>query len=283
MFSLAFLLKGVAAPAGAAFVAALLLRRIGLGSRGIGALAYAAGQVLGTAWLLSESGDWLPARNLQWVPWVGVVAATIGPSIVAPGLATVERWLLAAFAAAAGAFVLVPMWPDLLPPRAMSITLFAVVTTVIVRLLDGLVHHSSPRMIAWMMAGGSILAALLIAAALSLSVGEAALTTAAALTGTAAAMSFRSDEPMVRGLGLPYTLAVGGWCYVSAIEPPPPAPPLVGLLFLPAAPLVLWFTAIGPVSRWTTRRRLTVAWLLWLACVAALSAWTWFGTNSGEP
>jgi len=282
VFSLDFLLKGVAAPAGAAFVVALLLRRAGLGSRGIGAVAYAAGQALGTAWMLSGSGDWLPGRNLQWVPWVGVAAAAIGPTVVATGLATVERWLLTIFAAAAAAFVLVPLWPDLWPPRLTSIALFALAATVVARLLDGLVRRSSPRLIALLMAGGSGLAAMLIAASLSLTIGEAALTTAAALTGTAIALSFRSDELSVRGLCLPYTLAVGGWCYVTAIEPPPPAPPLVALLFLPAAPLVVWLTAVGPVSRWSTRRRLVAAALLWLTCVAALSAWAWFSTEGGD-
>ncbi|HUQ69972.1 MAG TPA: hypothetical protein VM165_10640 [Planctomycetaceae bacterium] len=282
MFSLDFLLKGVAAPAGAACVVALLLRRICSGTRGIGAVAYAAGQLLGTAWMLSGSGEWLPSRNLQWVPWVGVAAAMIGPTVVATGLATIERWLLTFLASVAAAVVLVPQWPDLWPPRWLSVALFALAATVVARLLDGLIRRSSPRVIALLMASGSIVAAMLIAVSLSLSVAEAALTTSAALMGTAVAMSFRSDEQAVRGLCLPYTLAVGGWCYVSAIESPPPAPPLVGLLFLPAAPLVIWFTAVGPVSRCSTRRRLIVDVLLWMTTAAAISAWVWFGTEGGD-
>lgn len=282
MFSLPFLLKGVAAPAVAAFALALLMRRLWGGGRGVGAIAFAAGQTLGTAWLLFGSGDVWPTRNLHWPPWVAVAAALLGPTLVVSGLIAVERWLLTLGAAAVAAVVLVPAWPDLWPPRAYSLGLFALTATVLARSLDSLIHRSSPRIIAVLMAGSAISAAMLIAAALSLSLGEATLTTAAALTGTAIALSFRSDEAAVRGLCLPYALGVGGWCYVTAIEPPPPEPPLLALLFIPAAPLVLWLTAVGPLSRWSPRCRLAVEWLLWLAGIAALSAWLLFGGDSGS-
>lgn len=279
MFSLDFILKGVVAPAVAAFVVALLLKRGSDGSRGVGAAAYAVGQTLGTVWMLYGSGDGFPTRNLHWVPWEGILAAAIGPTAVAIGLTALERWILTILAATAAAILLVPQWPDLWPPRLISIALFVLVAFSVQRLADRLTQRTSPRLIALAMAGTALFAAMLITASFSLRVGEAALITAAALSGTAVALMIWPDEMAVRGLCLPYVLAVGGWCYVTAIEP---VPPLIALLFLPAALLVLWLGAVGPVSRWTSRPKIAVSVLLFLLTLAGIGAWAWFSTEHGE-
>jgi hypothetical protein len=195
---------------------------------------------------------------------------------VAGGLVSAERWLLVMLAALGGAAFLVPTWPDLWPSRPLSMAGFVVAATLVARGTDGVTRRNSPRLVTLTMAAVSLLTAMLIAASFSLSLGEAALTTAAAISGTAAAILIRPDEAAVRGLSLPFALTVGGWCYVTAIEP---APPLVSLLFLPAAPLVLWLTAIGPLSRLSTRPRLVVSTLLLAAYLAAIGAWTWFSTE----
>jgi hypothetical protein len=279
VFSVDFLLRGVLAPAVTAFVVALVAMRLSRGSRGTGAVAYAAGQVLGTAWFLCGTGDWWPTRNLQWVPWVGIAAAAIGPMVVATGLATIERWVLALLTALFAAFVLVPHWPDLWPPRVMSIALFVVATFTIHRLTDHLALRTSPRIMTISMAATALVAALLIAATFSLSVGESALMTAAALGGTAIALLLREDATVVRGLCLPYVLTISGWCYVATIEP---TPPLVPLLFLPAAPLVLWITAVGPISRWSSRGRWIISAFLLALTLLGIGAWTWFSTDHGD-
>jgi hypothetical protein len=278
VFSLPFLLKGVCAPAVAAFIAALLWRRLGGGARGRGAVAYLVGQVVGTAWMLSDSGEGMPGRNWQWVPWVGVAAAMIGPTVVAPGLATIERWLLALFAAAAAATVFVPAWPDLWPPRMLSMAAFTLATANIARLTDGLTQRTSPRLMALAISAASLVAALLISAAFSLRIGEAALTTAAAFGGTALALLIWPDESAVRGLCLPFALTGCGWCYVTAIEP---SPPLVAILFLPATLLVPWLVAIGPTARWNPTRRWLAAALLFAAALIGVAAWVWFSTEDG--
>jgi hypothetical protein len=278
VFSVVFVSKTVIAPAVAAFVVALLVRRVSRDSRGVGAAAYAAGQTLGTAWMLYGTENWVPSRNLQWVPWLGVVAAGLGPILAAGGLASIERWILTLLAAAAAAAVLVPHWPDLWPPRPISIALFVLAASCVCRFSDPLVRRVWPRLIVTSMAAVSLVGALLISATFSLSVGEAALATAGALTGTAVALLFRPDEQAVRGLCLPYAIAVGGWCYVTAIEP---SPPLVSLLCLPATLLVLWFAAVGPISHWPARQRLIVSVLLLVLTLATIGGWTWFSTGHG--
>jgi len=276
VFSEGFLLKGVAAPAIAAFVAALILGRVLTGSRGVGAIAFAIGQALGTGLVLAAADNWMPTRNLHYVPWLGLAAAALGPTIVSGGLVAAERWLLVMLAALGGAAFLVPTWPDLWPSRPLSMAAFVVAMALVARGTDGVTRRNSPRLVTLTMAVVSLLAAMLIAASFSLSLGEAALTTAAAISGTAAALLIRPDEPAVRGLSLPFTLTVGGWCYVTAIEP---APPLVSLLFLPAAPLMLWLTAIGPLSRLSARTRLALSTTLVALYLGAVGAWAWFSTE----
>lgn len=283
MFSEGFLLKGVAAPALAAFAAAFILGRRSASSRGVAATAYAFGQALGIGLALDGTGQWLPTRNLQWTPWLGVAAAAIGPALVAAGVVALERWLLAILAALGAAALLVPNWPELSPPRPVSMASFVLAVTLIARGTDAVTRRTSPRLVMLTLSGVSLLAAMLIAASLSLSLGEAALTTAAALSGTVAALWIRPDEAAVRGLSLPFAIVAGGWCYVTAIELPPPTPPLVALLFLPATPLVLWLTAVGPLSRLSARGRLLASTALVLAYLSGIGTWTWFSTEHESP
>jgi hypothetical protein len=167
-------------------------------------------------------------------------------------------------------------WPDLWPSRGVSIALFVAVTFALHRLTDQLTRRTSPRLVVSSIAATAVTAGLLIAATFSLSLGEAALTTAAALAGTAIALVIRRDEAAVRGLVLPYVLSVSGWCYVATIEP---TPPLLPLLFIPAASLVLWLTAVGPVSHWSPRARWSISLLLLTATLFGLGAWAWFSVD----
>ncbi|QDT54176.1 hypothetical protein Pan44_22030 [Caulifigura coniformis] len=282
MFSSEFLLKGVAAPFLTAFATILLSSRLFSGRRGMAAAGFAIAQALGAGWLLWGQDVWLPSRNLHWVPWCAVGGALLGPVLVAGGLARFERWLLAAFAALATAALLVPTWPDLWPSRTVSMMSFTAALTVLARGVDGVGRRNPPRLVSLSMAATALVAAMLIAACVSLKLGESALVTAAALAGSAAAVLIRPDETAVRGLALPYALAVGGWCYVCAIELPSPTPPLVALLFVPLAPLMLALVAAGPLAN----RSLTTRWIAGLLLVAGylvgVGAWAWTSTETSD-
>jgi hypothetical protein len=129
----------------------------------------------------------------------------------------------------------------------------------------------------------AVLAAVLIAATLSLKLGESAFITAAALAGASLALLIRPSEAAMRGVALPYAVGVGGWCYVGAIELPPPAAPLVPLVFIPLAPLVLWTVSTGPLSRRSVRTRSIVGILLVLGFVTVVGGWAWSsGGSSGD-
>jgi hypothetical protein len=278
----AFLLRGVAAPLLAGFAATLLAGRVSKGRRGVGATGLVIGQLLGVVLAGWGQSDWFPDRNLEWVSWATVGAAAIGPSLAAGGITAFERWILSAAAALAAAALIVPDWPELWPPRSWSILGVTAAMTSVVRGADGVTRRAPPGLVAVSMTLTAMASAALIAASLSLKLGESAFILGSSLCGAAAALVLRPDESAVRGLALPYAIAVGGWCYVSAIELPPPAPPLIGLLFVPCAPLVLWLVSLGPLARRNGRVRWSVGLLLVLAYLAAVGAWTWMSTESTE-
>lgn len=279
MLSSDFLLKGVAAPALAAFVATLISFWLFKGRRAAVAVPFALALALGTGLSLAGAASWFPSRNMHWVPWVAVLSAIVSPIVVAGGLAELERWLLAALASLGAAAVLVPDWPELWPSRPVSIGSFVLAATVIARGLDGIARRLPPRLVILALWGTSLAAAGAIANAFSLKIGESALITSAALFGVTAAILIRTDEMAVRGLALTFVLAVVGWCYVVAVEPAPPTPPIWALLPIPAAPLVLWLTAIGPLSRKGAAIRWVVSTVLVAGALAALVAWAHFSTE----
>jgi hypothetical protein len=151
---------------------------------------------------------------------------------------------------------------------------------VVARGVEGLSRRSPPRLMAMAMSLTAVVAAMLIAATLSLKLGESALVTAASLAGASLALLIRPSEEAARGVALPYAVGVLGWCYVGAIELPPPSPPLVALIFIPLAPLALWAVSVGPVSRMSLRMRCVVGSLLVVGYLAAVGGWTW---SSGAP
>lgn len=279
MLSNEFLLKGVATPALAGFAATLIFFRLTPGRRWVATIAFAVAQMLGTALAVWGNADWFPSRNLHWVPWVAVASAAIGPIAVASGLASIERWVLVGFASLAAAAVMVPDWPELWPARPVSIISVVAAMTCIARGTDAVTRRQPPRLVVLTMVGAALTAVALIAASLSLKLGESSLITAAALSGVGAALMIRPDESAIRGLTLSYALGVGGWCYVTAIEPTPPEQPLWALLFIPAAPLVLWLTAFGPLVTRSNRIRWMASTLLVAAYLAGVGAWTWFSTE----
>jgi hypothetical protein len=276
------LLKGVAAPLLVAFAATLVSMRLSAGRRGVGAIGLIAGQVLGTALAVWGQADWFPDRNLEWVPWVTVGAAIVGPMVVAMGLASVERWLLTALASLAAAALIVPPWPDLWPSRPYSMLAVVGSFLLLARGVDGIARRTPPRLLAIAIACTALLAPMLIAALVSLKLSEAALVTAASLVGALAALFIRPDESAVRGLALPYAIAVGGWCYVSAIELPPPEPPVIELLVAPLAPLILWLVSVGPLAAKSLRLRWAIGLVLVLGYLAAIGTWTLSGLELPE-
>ena len=88
--------------------------------------------------------------------------------------------------------------------------------------------------------------ALLIAAGVSIKYGQVAALAAAALAGCFGASFYTANRAVaIRGLIPVFVVLVGGLAFVGVIEPTPPLPII---LVAPAAPLMLWLFAAGPLA-----------------------------------
>ncbi len=244
------LLVGLVAPAAIAWALIWLLRWTLIGKaddRGLFASAAGAGVFLGYV-LLPDWAVLLPERHWQWLPYVGVAAAAVSALAASSRALLAVRWLLLSAAALAAAWKLVPDWEGLVPPPTPSIVLVATGMVLLSAALEALPDRlCGPPLIAILalVAGGAMVA---LAVAVSLKFGQLAGLIASGLAGCGLACLRRPNvsPAAVRGLIPPAVLLLVGVAYIGCIEPDPP---VVALLFIPAAPLTLWAFAAGPLAR----------------------------------
>lgn len=232
-------------------------------------------------WLLPDWAPLVPARHWQWLAYLPFVAAMIGGVVLASGVTTGERWLLLAAVATLAAWLLVPTWANLWPPRIWSIPLLAGYLGLLAVLLSSLPDRLLGRLQLGLFVGASTAAAATIGADVSLRLGTVGTIAAAATAGCWLAswlLPTASIPTATRGLIPAFAVLVGGLSYAGAIE----VQPLRPLLFVPAtAPLLLWLFAAGPLAKlkgWssaigqTTVVALpaiaTLAWVAWQAANA---------------
>jgi hypothetical protein len=155
--------------------------------------------------------------------------------------------VLLTIAALIAAWKLVPDWESLYPPRAASIPLVAAAMVLLAAALEALPNRlCRPPLVALLSAtAGAAMIALV--ASISFKFGQLAGLAAGALAGCTVACLRREVGPaVVRGLVPVAAMLLVGVAYVGCIEPDPP---VVALLFIPAAPLALWLCAAGPLTR----------------------------------
>ena len=212
---------------------------------------YAAAVAFGTAllvgYLLMPSwAELVPTRHWHWLPYLAAAAMILAPIGLAQGLSTPERWLLHLLFSAVAAWLLVPTWPNLQPPRSFYVPVVAGYLFLITVLLEALPARLLGPLFVAILFVVSALVAMTIAATVSVRLGQVGGIAAAAMAGCGAASFFYSSRFMARGLIPVFTIVVGGLALVGCVEP---ERPLVGLLLMPAAPLALWACACGPLAR----------------------------------
>jgi hypothetical protein len=272
----------VLAPLAGAVGVVWLSRRFlqGAAQRGVGALAFAVAFWLGyglLAWLQSRS-DFVPTRHWQWIPYLTIKAAAVGAVIGAVRMPAVARWVLIADTAILSAWFLVPTWPDLEPRREVALPLFAAYLFLLAVLLDSLTGRLQSSAVTAQLALSAFCSAAMIAALVSLTYGEPAVTAAAALAGCAAAGWLFPEPAMARALALAYAVNVGGWAFTGAINP---RPPVFALLITPLAPIALWLCAVGPLSRKRGLAAIVLQTAVVLAVLSLAGGWAWYATSDG--
>jgi hypothetical protein len=206
------------------------------------AVAFFVGYVLVHSW-----AGLVPRRHWQWLPYLGAVAAVLGPAGLAGG-GVLRRWLLFLALALVTAWLLVPSWASLWPRRAISVPLLTAYLFLVAALLDALPDRLlGPLAVALFgVVAGTV--AVLLAAEVSVKFGQLAGIAAAALAGCWAASLWGGGQAAaaVRGMIPVFAILIGGLAYTGCIEPQPPR---VLLLFAPAALLGLWACAAPPLAR----------------------------------
>jgi hypothetical protein len=234
------------APAVAALIAAVLWRRLIPAAAWSEQSALPLGLAIGFFagyWLLPD--DWAPLwpnRHWQWLPYLALAAAIA--AVLPEKAGHLVRWPAFAAVAIGAAWLLVPTWDDLYPPRIPWIALVAAYLSLLTMALDALPDRLLGRVF-----GGSLLATFAVLTVLLLAIGASAkiaqlsaIASAALAGGFAAMFLLKLSTPRAaRGLVPVFAVLAGGLAYVGTIEPEVPQPLL---LLVPAAPLAWWLLAL---------------------------------------
>jgi hypothetical protein len=188
--------------------------------------------------LLPEWAALAPERHWHWLPYLGLAAAVLGPAGLAAGRPAWTRALAMTALAVGAAYLLVPAWPDLQPPRRLSIALVAVYLSSLILAVEWLGPRVSTAWLLGLLALGGGALTITVAALVSVRFGVLAAMVAGALAGCWLACMFyrKSSLPDSRCVAPLFAVLVGGAAYVGGIEP---QPPLWWLLLIPAIPLAI--------------------------------------------
>jgi hypothetical protein len=207
--------------------------------------AFAVGVFVGFV-LLPSTSSLVPSEYVEWIPYLGLLAAFGAGLTQANGILGFERWAATYVLSFATALAIVPDWPELVPARPIQIAAIAAGMTAFVALLLPLIKRLPGAIIPWWLmvaAGGT---SLLIMLEQSETFGRPAALPAGALAGCLAAALFTRAPIEWGGLVFPYSVVAGGYAYLGAIYP---VTPLWTLLVIPIAPLALWICAISPWAK----------------------------------
>ena len=243
------LVRGGLVPAVVALVVFLAWRLPGRGGHAIRyAAAHAASAGFIVAYLLFDWAKLPPAEQWQWLPWLGLAAAAIGPAAAAGGTGWLDRVAVRLLLGAVAAWALVPSWPALAETRAIHLAAFALMIVVVCCALEGLPERFPGASFPGILCGCALAAAGVLALSHSLKFAQLAGAAAAALGGCAAASLGRRDAPAFRGGTDVFAVLVGGLLYTGWLYSFSEVP--VASYVLPViAPAGLWICAAGPLAR----------------------------------
>jgi hypothetical protein len=180
---------------------------------------------------------------VEWIPYLGVLAAFAAGLTHANGVLGGERWAAIYLVSFAAALLIVPTWPELAPARPIQIAVMAAGMTALVALLLPLLKRLSGAMVpSWLMVAAAATSGLIMLEQ-SETFGRPAALPAGALAGCIGAALIAKTPVDWRGLVFPFTVIAGGYAYLGSIYP---VTPLWMLLIVPIAPLGLWICAVGP-------------------------------------
>lgn len=218
-------------------------------------------------------GPWIPEAVGDWLPYVLIPAAILGPIALIPGVSLFERLLMFALAGLAAAWFVVPDYEDLDPSYLVQFGLLAGTIALLPLCLEPIFERLpgivTPVVLALTAGGG---AAVMM---LSKYAGFAQLAAAAAagLGGIALAGWFARGKNLVRGAAPVVVTFLGGlMLFGRAYSSLYSSIPAASYLLIPFAPLLMAAAAWGPAANWSANKRAAVQVILPLLAIGAAVA-----------
>ncbi|WP_417731947.1 hypothetical protein [Rosistilla oblonga] len=249
MFSIQDILYGGCLPAVVAVFVFVVMSRVlpeQVGSRYASAAALTLGFFAGYAML--ALGPWAAESHWHWLPYAVLITSVAGPIAAAEGVHAVERWLMFALLGGVVAWFLVPDWDDLQPSWAVHASVLAICIACLAGGLESLARRiPGPLLPAtlWMTLSA---AAVALALSGSLRFAQIALAGAAAMFGLAILAWFRPTKTSLVGCGFAVAVLVAGALLIGRVNSFSEVP-LATYLLIPLAPLALFASLAGPLSR----------------------------------
>jgi hypothetical protein len=218
---------------------------------------------------LLSLGPWTATAHWHWLPFALIAAAITGPVVCAEGVRIFERSLVYWLVTTVAAWLLVPTWDDLDPSRAVYLSVFTVYVVVLTSLLEPLANRLVGPLLSLVLWATMTAAAVVLALSGSLRFAQIALASSAALFGILLVTCVQREakpKPMVGG-GFVFSLMSVGLLLIGRVNSFSEVP-LISYLLIPAAPLTLWLTAVGPLSRISDTKRAIVRAALPLSVLA---------------
>lgn len=213
----------------------------------------AAGFAVGVGFFLGvrlvELSDWLPTQPWMWFPYIVLAAALCGPLSVAPGVSWFERIILYGVLATTAAWLLVPTWSTLEPPRWIWWVGTAGVMTLGGLSIEFIASRDRGARLPLMLFILFSVTSVLVMLSGSARFAQLMIAFSGGLLGCALTGWIKSGEGGFSGAGLATSFALVGMLMTAKVNSFTKIP-FASYASLAAVPLVLVLVAMPPMSTW---------------------------------
>lgn len=239
------------------------------------AVAVSLGVGFSAAFALLPWAPLLPQEHWQWLPYLSLVAMIVGAASVADGIGWLERFALNLVVAAVTAWFLVPEWKSIESIRHWHLLVVGAGVVFLCAAIDPLARNRPGPALPLTFFATNLAGSVVVLSSGSLKFAQLGGAVVFSLLGCMLVAFIWRRKVSFRGAVPVYVVLLGGLMYIGRIHSYSEVP-LASYVLVAVAPLGLWVTAVGPLTRrpkvWRIVTRVTSV-LLPLAIAVGLAAW----------